>query len=435
MRKTYKLFATFMAIIMLISILPSVNVYADTWVEEWLTTGGSLVSRGYYGDNITWELRSHGVLTMSGHGEMLDCYSQDNNALNNVFDKIYSVVINEGITTIGKGAFTSCSNLKNVYIPKTVKKIGEGAFANLNLGTIYFQSTLDEGMFWFDKGLESPIEGNNYGFLTANEWHFTGTRYTIADLRTYIMYAPDGRTLEVKVSDIEKYKNVGWYTEPPVLLYSAKGQSMYVNTSEVAAYADMGWYPEPLVTLYSQDGRSINVMASQVADYCRVGWYTEPFVTMYDIYGNSTKFLSSQVEAQKTVGWYIEPVVTLYSMDNRTIAVLQSEVDAYCKVGWFRTKDEAANEKALLDSLDRKTIELLNSFYPGMEVMKFCYMDTFLVGIVQCVQHGKVQVLWTDFYMWDGFWQTDLDVYRRFTDIRLGTTTWEDPEYIGPSLI
>ena len=40
------------------------------------------------------------------------------------------IVINEGVTTIGEGAFLECSNITSVNIPSTVKQIGNKAFYN-----------------------------------------------------------------------------------------------------------------------------------------------------------------------------------------------------------------------------------------------------------------------------------------------------------------
>ena len=56
------------------------------------------------------------------------------------------------------------------------------------------------------------------------------------------MYAPDGRTIEVGVQEIETYKNVGWYTEPVVTMYAADGRTIVVFENEVPAYRNVGWY-------------------------------------------------------------------------------------------------------------------------------------------------------------------------------------------------
>ena len=91
-----------------------------------------------------------------------------------------------------------------------------------------------------------------------------------------IMYAPDGRTAEVLSSEVEAYKNVGWYTEPVVQMYAADGRTLYVGQSEVEAYKNVGWYTEPVVQMYAADGRTLYVGQSEVEAYKNVGWYTSP---------------------------------------------------------------------------------------------------------------------------------------------------------------
>ena len=53
-------------------------------------------------------------------------------------DEIREVVINEGMTTIGRNAFKDCPNLTTVHIPSTLKTIGASAFeSSSNLRVVY----------------------------------------------------------------------------------------------------------------------------------------------------------------------------------------------------------------------------------------------------------------------------------------------------------
>lgn len=97
------------------------------------------------------------------------------------------------------------------------------------------------------------------------------------DELTVTMYAPDGRTISIPQSEIEAYKNVGWYTEPVVLMYAADGRTRYTLQSEVEAYKGVGWYTEPVVLMYAADGRTRYTLQSEVEAYKGVGWYTEPY--------------------------------------------------------------------------------------------------------------------------------------------------------------
>lgn len=88
------------------------------------------------GTDIKWTIsRDNKTITISGKGEMPDfdntisgkrCPWEDKKS------KINKVVIEEGVTTIGKHAFSGCIALNEVQIPKTVKTIGIAAFQGCN---------------------------------------------------------------------------------------------------------------------------------------------------------------------------------------------------------------------------------------------------------------------------------------------------------------
>ena len=83
---------------------------------------------GTCGDNLTWTL-ADGVLTISGSGAMRDY--NGSSSLPTWDDKktdITSVVINEGVTSIGNYAFYKYTGLISVTIPAGMTSIGEGAF-------------------------------------------------------------------------------------------------------------------------------------------------------------------------------------------------------------------------------------------------------------------------------------------------------------------
>lgn len=75
--------------------------------------------------NITWSF-DNGVLTISGSGDM----PNDSSGLPWLIfkDIITSVVIEDGVTSIGSDAFGNCANLVSVTIPNSVTSIGSKAF-------------------------------------------------------------------------------------------------------------------------------------------------------------------------------------------------------------------------------------------------------------------------------------------------------------------
>ena len=84
---------------------------------------------GVLGDNLTWELSSDGTLTISGEGEM---QAQRDEWGYTTYPwgayVISDVIIEDGVTSIGEGAFLAASELKSVEIPNSVTSIGYQAF-------------------------------------------------------------------------------------------------------------------------------------------------------------------------------------------------------------------------------------------------------------------------------------------------------------------
>ena len=72
---------------------------------------------GSKGDNLTWELdEENGVLTISGQGDMAD-YSEDIAPWDDKRESLTSVIIKQGVTGIGSGAFCFCAALSTVTLP------------------------------------------------------------------------------------------------------------------------------------------------------------------------------------------------------------------------------------------------------------------------------------------------------------------------------
>ena len=89
---------------------------------------------GICGDALVWSLSDEGELTISGTGDMTanyNLYATDKQPpwyahRNN----IKSVVIDEGVTTIGQYAFSGCAVLERVQLPGSMTSIGPYAFCN-----------------------------------------------------------------------------------------------------------------------------------------------------------------------------------------------------------------------------------------------------------------------------------------------------------------
>lgn len=95
-------------------------------------TASTIVDSGKCGDNLTWELDSEGVLTISGTGRMTD-YSEEHPPWYNYGGNLKKLVLNEGITYIGEYAFSGFLYLTgDLVIPNSVADIGTYAFQGCN---------------------------------------------------------------------------------------------------------------------------------------------------------------------------------------------------------------------------------------------------------------------------------------------------------------
>lgn len=145
--KVKRITSLLLAMIMVFGTLPLINASAV-----------NIVSNGKCGEALTWTLDDMGTLTISGQGAMTDFYayyedegeiamycSEDDGEYydedwewdyedvlyTNIpwHDKyVNSVVIKDGVTTIGNYAFFACYDLINVSIPDSVTSIGVSAF-------------------------------------------------------------------------------------------------------------------------------------------------------------------------------------------------------------------------------------------------------------------------------------------------------------------
>ncbi|MBR1752455.1 MAG: leucine-rich repeat protein [Ruminococcus sp.] len=109
-------------------------------LPEWVMINSSITTRaidintGKCGDNITWAYDGKGTLTLSGTGNMYDHLSYGDGDFAYFYEgiedenQINSVIIEDGITNIGKYAFSGFHDLTNVFIADSVRSIDNCAF-------------------------------------------------------------------------------------------------------------------------------------------------------------------------------------------------------------------------------------------------------------------------------------------------------------------
>ena len=84
---------------------------------------------GKIGDNLTWTLDESGTMTISGTGAMVDSEGRKNSvSMHEHPEEIKSIVIEDGVTSIGNYMFADYKWVTSVTIPDSVTKIGYVAF-------------------------------------------------------------------------------------------------------------------------------------------------------------------------------------------------------------------------------------------------------------------------------------------------------------------
>lgn len=117
MQITNKILSLILAVLMIISIIP-------------ITASAETPTSGTCGDNLTWEYDSATyTLTISGTGTMYD-YPHNKRPWESYEDNIKVIIINDGVTSIGRYAFAYFDNLQDVTISNSVLYIGEYAFCS-----------------------------------------------------------------------------------------------------------------------------------------------------------------------------------------------------------------------------------------------------------------------------------------------------------------
>ena len=125
------------------------DVYYDSTKEDWdnitIATGNdsltsanihyngsstdTVVDSGTCGEDLTWSLDDKGVLTISGTGNMEDYTLLSKAPWSDHAQDITSIVVKDGVTSIGDNAFINCNKVEQVSLSNDVETIGDYSFS------------------------------------------------------------------------------------------------------------------------------------------------------------------------------------------------------------------------------------------------------------------------------------------------------------------
>jgi hypothetical protein len=176
-----------------IKALTTEVTYKQTCIRP-VTEAGETVATGVFGakDQFTWTLSSTGVLTVSGTGNMPK-FNVNTTPWYGYRGAIRSVVIEEGVTSVGRCSFHTCRAITNITLPNSLETIDEYAFYNcqyLTEATIPANVTRIE-IFAFRKcfQLKNVTFTLNYGWSAGDvKVSATELNSNAADMLTLVNY-------------------------------------------------------------------------------------------------------------------------------------------------------------------------------------------------------------------------------------------------------
>lgn len=142
------------------------------------------VLQGSCGKNAKWSYEpTTGALTISGQGAMSNYAECDMIPWNLQRREIKSLVIEDGITEIGKYAFYYCENLKTIYLPNSLTRIGQLSFAgctSLSEVDIPYQvNSIEHSAFCYCRNLRKVIINSNKISIAAFAFGYCEALYNI----------------------------------------------------------------------------------------------------------------------------------------------------------------------------------------------------------------------------------------------------------------
>lgn len=125
-------------------IFSIVMAVAAVAITPTVASASGIVTSGECGSDIVWTLYNDGTLVVSGAGTMEEPILPILAPWYSYASKVKKAIIEQGVTSIGRFAFSDCGNLVSIVIPKSVTEISWQVFHNShNLKDIYYSGSED----------------------------------------------------------------------------------------------------------------------------------------------------------------------------------------------------------------------------------------------------------------------------------------------------
>lgn len=134
--KTNRLLSFILVIVMAVAMMAATLTVVSA--EE-------IIANGKCGSDTVWTLYSDGTLVISGTGTMDEPIIPIWAPWYSYASKVKNVIIEQGVTSIGRFAFSDCGNLVSIVIPESIIEISWQVFYNShNLKDVYYCGSEDE---------------------------------------------------------------------------------------------------------------------------------------------------------------------------------------------------------------------------------------------------------------------------------------------------
>lgn len=282
------MFVLMLITVLVISLLP-LSAAADE-------NSGPLPGEG------TWSL-SNGTLTITGIGDLYGSYNVVSNPpFYSYRTQITSVIVEQGVTGLGKRLFKDCMKLQNVSLPSSLTDLGDYTFYNCDsLESIRLPNTLTSiGAHVFNNCTnlssvtipESVTEIESYAFFNCDSL----TSIIIPEavgLVGYNAFSKCDNLTRVEVyADVIHYENIPFGTDSPnLVVYCNPGSSTEKDASKLnVTIAYLGESSTSYTVNLHANGGSVSPSSITVtqgnsygslptperSSYSFNGWYTSP---------------------------------------------------------------------------------------------------------------------------------------------------------------